>query len=208
MKDECFVITPPCRLAFANLFEPKAFQDQAPKFSVTMLFRPTENLKPLEVALIAAARKKWSDKLPKELAQPSGFVQIGSIRAAIPGNRAWPIKNGNDSIADDGSIYAGFVSMVAVRASSKADRPPELVDQRVQPIMDRSQLYSGCWAYVAIRAYAYDAQVNKGLSFALISVQKIRDDQPFGNAVKAEDCFSSLDDSQEVVPISLPSMFD
>ena len=64
----------------------------------------------------------------------------------------------------------------------------------MQPILDSTQLYSGVWARVSINAFAFNTQGNKGVSFGLNHVQKVRDGDYLGGRSKAEDDFEPLDD--------------
>lgn len=71
---------------------------------------------------------------------------------------------------------------------------PGLVDRGKMPILDGTSLYSGCYARVAMGAFAYNNNGNKGVSFGLNHVQKLRDGEPLGGITRAEDEFDELDD--------------
>jgi hypothetical protein len=68
------------------------------------------------------------------------------------------------------------------------------VDAAVKPIgPDRKdEFYAGCFARATIRAFAYDKNGNKGVSFALQNVQKLKNGEPFGSKRKAEDDFEAV----------------
>ncbi len=53
---------------------------------------------------------------------------------------------------------------------------PQIVDRSVQPIMDRSEVYSGCYARVSINFYAFNSNGNRGIACGLGNIQKVRDD--------------------------------
>jgi hypothetical protein len=69
------------------------------------------------------------------------------------------------------------------------------VDRSVQPILDSSEVYSGCYARVSINAFAYNTNGNRGISFGLNHVQKTRDGDFLGGRTRAEDDFEALEDA-------------
>ena len=76
-----------------------------------------------------------------------------------------------------------------------------LVDTDRQPILDASEIYSGCWAYVSITSFAYDNE-SKGVSFYLNNIMKARDGEPFGSGGSTPDeDFASVeeDDNDDLI---------
>ena len=71
---------------------------------------------------------------------------------------------------------------------------PQIVDKRVVPILDRSEVYSGCYARVSLNFYAFNSNGNKGVACGLGNIQKIRDGEPLGGKANAADEFTSLED--------------
>lgn len=61
-----------------------------------------------------------------------------------------------------------------------------LVDVDRQPILEASEVYSGCWAYVSVTSFAYDNE-SKGVSFFLNNIMKARDGEPFGAGSSSPD---------------------
>ena len=74
---------------------------------------------------------------------------------------------------------------------------PGIVDRNVQPILDSTEVYSGCYARVSINAFAYNAKGNQGVSFGLNHVQKTRDGDFLGGRSRAEDDFEALEDAED-----------
>src|SRR5699024_1786809 len=72
--------------------------------------------------------------------------------------------------------------------------PPQIVDQSVQPILDQSQVYSGCYARVSINLYAFNNNGNKGIAAGLGNIQFVRDGEPLAGKSSASDDFESLAD--------------
>ena len=71
---------------------------------------------------------------------------------------------------------------------------PQIVDRSVKPILDRGEVYSGCYARVSLNFYAFNSNGNRGIACGLGNIQKIRDGEPLGGKATAADDFSTLDD--------------
>ncbi len=63
----------------------------------------------------------------------------------------------------------------------------------MQPIIDPTDYYAGCWSIASVNAYAYDTKGNRGVSFGLVNLQKVGDGDPLGNRAKAEHDFSPIE---------------
>ena len=167
VNDPCKLLTPEFRVSFPHVFEARAVAEgQTPKFSVVMLFPKATDLAALKAACQAAVKAKWGDKPPKGLRSP--------------------FRDGDEKDLD------GYEGTIYIQASAQ-DRPG-LVDAAVKPIgPDRKdEFYAGCFARATIRAFAYDKNGNKGVSFALQNVQKLKNGEPFGSKRKAEDDFEAV----------------
>ena len=71
---------------------------------------------------------------------------------------------------------------------------PQMVDRAVKPILDKSEVYSGCYGRVSLNFYAFNSNGNKGIAAGLGNIQKIRDGEPLGGRTNAADDFTTLDD--------------
>lgn len=181
--DPCKVMTPEGRVSFPAVFEARAaVEGQAPKFSIVLLFPKTTDLATLKAACTAAVKAKWGDKPPKGLRSP--------------------FRDGDEKDLD------GYAGMIYLTASSQ-DRPG-LVDARVQPIGPerKDAFYPGCYARATLRAFAYDKNGNRGVSFALQNIQKLRDGDAFGSKRKAEDDFEAVAGAAAAAEGSAASDFD
>jgi hypothetical protein len=163
------VMTPAFRVSYPSVFKPTAFEGQEPKFSVVMLFPKETDLSALKAAAKAAVEEKWPDvnKRPKDLRNP--------------------FRDGDSEKGD----VAGYEGMIFVTAKSKTK--PGLVDQNVMPIIEEGLFYAGCWARASVVAYAYDKAGNRGVSFSLQNLQKMRDDDAFSGRAKPEDEFAPVE---------------
>ena len=169
-------ITPEFRAAFISVFRATSMKNadgsvNKPKFSIRAAFPPTAKLDALKKEAEMAAREKWGDKIPKTLRSP--FRTNEELENPIVG------------IGDDWIIMS---------FSANEDRRPGIVDSKLQDIIDDSDVYSGAWYRAQVRAFAYENAGNKGVSFGLQNVQKLRDDDPLGNGrIPASKAFEPVD---------------
>ena len=71
---------------------------------------------------------------------------------------------------------------------------PGIVDADRQPILERSEVYSGVYGRASINLYAFNSNGNKGIACGLNNLQKIRDGEPLGGKSRAEDDFDTDDE--------------
>ena len=99
-----------------------------------------------------------------------------------------PLRDGDLERPDD-PAYAGsyFVNANATSA-------PGIVDADRNPILTRSEVYSGVYGRASISFYAFNSSGNKGIACGLNNLQKIRDGEPLGGKASAESDFATDDD--------------
>lgn len=171
------------RLSYEHLFEPHAANETAePKYSATILIPKTDTatVQAIQAAVQAA-------------------VQDGVDRRTFPApidpaHTKYPPLRDGDSLTDNGEPRgAEFAGHWFVSAKASTKRPPFVVDQQLQPMIDRGEIYSGCYVNIAVQFYAYANSGNKGISASLVGVQKVRDGEHLGvEPTKAEDVFTAL----------------
>ncbi|MBF0846362.1 DUF2815 family protein, partial [Streptococcus danieliae] len=71
-----------------------------------------------------------------------------------------PLRDGD--IERDDEAYKGHYF---INANSLTK--PQIVDTNVQPILDQSEVYSGCYARVSLTFYAFNSNGNKGIACGL-----------------------------------------
>lgn len=104
----------PCRISFANIFEPKSINGSEAKYSVSCLIPKTDKKillaihKAIEAAKEDGKTRKWSGK--------------------IPPNLKMPLRDGDIDRPDDENYQEHFF----LNATSKD--APQVVDRHVQPI--------------------------------------------------------------------------
>ena len=71
---------------------------------------------------------------------------------------------------------------------------PGIVDKSVKPILDQTELYSGCYGRASISFYAFNQNGNKGIACGLQNLQKLADGEPLGARSRADEDFTTADD--------------
>lgn len=167
------VVTGKARLSYVNAFQPRAGLDgDEPKYSVCVLIPKTDKA---TIAKVQAAIKE---------AQEEGKAQWGG---KLPAGLKNPLRDGDAE--RDGDEYVGHWF---INASSK--QRPGVVDQDLNPILDSSALYSGCYGRVSLNFFPYTKKGNRGVGAGLNNIQKLDDGEPLGGArARPEDDFGTDD---------------
>lgn len=172
------LVTPEFRVSFPSVFKPATNRlSNKEEYSIVALFPKGADLSKLKEAAKKAATDKWGPdqkKWPKNLRMP--FRDQAEKAKDVDGRQVLPPGH------VEGAIFMNF----------KSQQKPGVVDQNVQPILDQSEFYPGCWAKASVRVYAYDQMGNAGISFGLGNVQKVKDGEPFGSRSNAEDEFAPV----------------
>ena len=72
---------------------------------------------------------------------------------------------------------------------------PKVVDAKLNEILDPAEMYSGCYGRVSLDMYPYNRDGNKGMSFGLVNVQKVRDGERLsGGSSSASDDFTVIEE--------------
>ncbi|XJZ27679.1 DUF2815 family protein [Bacillota bacterium Lsc_1132] len=166
------VITGIVRLSYANVWEPKSINGGAEKYSVSLIIpkSDTKTLNAINAAVNAAIEEgkgKFGGKIPN--------------KAALK----LPLRDGDIDRPDD----EAYANSYFINANSNT--APQIVDRNVNPILDRSEVYSGVYARVSINFYAFNSNGNKGIACGLGNIQKIRDGEPLGGRTNAADDFAT-----------------
>lgn len=162
------------RLSYFHGWEPTSINGGPERYSVSVLIPKddTETVEAINKAIDAAIEEgiaKFGGKKPN--------------KAAIK----LPLRDGDTEREDE--AYAGHWF---INANSKT--APQIVDRAVKPILDRDEVYSGCYARVSLNFYAFNSNGNKGIACGLGNIQKIRDGEPFGGRSSATDDFCTEED--------------
>lgn len=168
------------RWSYANVWDAKSINGGAPKFSVSLIIPKSDTATVAKVkAAIEAAYQEGQAKL-------KGNGKSVPPLAAIKN----PLRDGDIERPDD-EAYANSYFINANSSSA-----PGIVDADRQPILERSEVYSGVYGRASINLYAFNSNGNKGIACGLNNLQKIRDGEPLGGKSRAEDDFASDDDDE------------
>lgn len=165
------IITPVFRLSYPNVWQPKFNQlAKREQYDIQMLFDKAtskEALTPMIKLMNDLAIWKWGVK-------PATFLN--------------PFKDGDLKI-DKNPAYAGMILL-----GSWSKMPPGIMDATGKhPITVKEEIYGGCYCRAQLNAYAYEQGQNKGVSFGLLHLQKVKDGDAFGNRTRPEDAFAPVE---------------
>ena len=136
----------------------------------------------------------WDTKTVKaiqdaiEQAKQDGKTKFGG---RIPANLKLPLRDGDIERPDDEAYQDSYF----INCNSK-DKP-QIVDKNVQPILDRNEVYSGCYARVSISLYPFNTNGNRGIACGLGNIQKVAKGEPLGGRTRAEDDFEAYEDEDD-----------
>ena len=172
------VITGICTFIYLNCWEPRAVEGGKPKFSVSLVI-PKSDTKTVE-RIRAAIQAAYEEGASKLKGNGKSVPALSAIRT--------PLRDGDKDRPDD-DVYKGcwFIN-------ANSDTAPGIVDADRQPILTRSEMYSGVKGRASINLYAYNVNGNKGIACGLNNLQKISDGTPLGGKSRAEDDFATDDE--------------
>ena len=178
-QDPQRVVTGKVRLSFVHLFTPRVnpnANNAEPKYSVTLLI-PKHDV----------ATKQRIDAAINATIQEGISSRWNGVRPPV---LAFPIHDGDGVKPSDGMPFGEECKgHWVITASSKADRKPDVVDINLNPIINQSEIYSGIYALVSIRFFAYTNSGKKGIGCGLGNVQKLEDGTALSGGTSAASDF-------------------
>lgn len=158
------------RLAFANVFQPKAQNaGDEPAYSCSLILDPKANaadIKAIEAAIDAEAKAKWGAKAD---------TMLKAIRAK------------GDICLRDGATkaeYDGFDGNMYVSCRSKTR--PLVIDRDKTPLTEKDgKPYGGCYVNASIEVWAQDNNYGKRINCQIKGVQFFKDGDAFGGGAPA-----------------------
>ena len=160
----------PCRFYYLHSREPDSVNGGDPKYSVSAIVdkKDTKTVNAIKAAIEQAKKdsiSKWGGK--------------------IPANLKLPLRDGDIDRPDD-EAYAGCYFF-----NANSRQAPQVVDAKVQPILDQSEVYSGCYGKISVTFYGYNSNGNRGIADGLGNIQKLRDGESLGGRTSAADDFQT-----------------
>ncbi len=166
----------PCRFSYLHCWEPNTVNDGDPKYSVSAIIpkSDTETIEKIKRAIEQAKKdsvSKWGGK--------------------VPANLKLPLRDGDIDRPED----EAYADSYFFNANSK--QAPQVVDKNVQPILDQSEVYSGCYGRISVNFYGFSTNGNKGIAVGLGNIQKLRDGESLGGRTSAEEDFDAVEVDEE-----------
>jgi len=184
------VITPVAMLSYPYIDQPQKAQNPGdePKFSAAFVFAKDADLTQLKQEVIAAAEARWPGK-------GAEMLRKGQLRS--------PFRYDAEAKGyPEGSVF------INARTKTKpqvvyAHKDPATGKAAIMPAEKiKQELYPGCFVRASVVPFAYDKSGNKGISFALNNIQKVRDGERIDGRAKAEDEFDAILDAPDVADLS------
>lgn len=144
------------RWSYCNVWEIKSINGGTPKYSVSLI--------------ISKSDTTTVEKIKKaiEAAYKEGESKLRGTGKSVPALQAikTPFCDGDLEKTDDES-YKGcyFINENSLKG-------PGIVDSACQPIMERSEVYSGVYGRSSINLYAFNSNGNKGIACGLNNLKK------------------------------------
>ena len=163
------------RWSYANVWEAKSINGGTPKFSVSLIIPKTDTVtvQKIKVAIQAA----YQEGQAKLKGNGKSAPPLSAIKT--------PLRDGDIERPDD-SAYANAYFINANSATA-----PGIVDADCNPILTRSEVYSGVYGRASINLYAFNSNGNKGIACGLNNLQLIRAGEPLGGKASAESDFAT-----------------
>ena len=175
-KNSMKVITGPnTRWSFANVWEPKSINGSKPKYSVSLII-PKSDTKTVE-KINRAIQAAYEEGQAKLKGNGRSVPALSVIKT--------PLRDGDTERPDD----PAYANSYFINANSPT--APGIVDIDRNPILTRSEVYSGVYGRASISLFAFNKNGNKGIACGLNNLQKIRDGEPLGGKDSAESDFAT-----------------
>ena len=177
------VVTGQVRLSYVHLIAPRPARQpgEEAKYSVTLLIPKTD-----------IATKQRIDTAIQTAIQEGVTAKWNGTRPAQP---AVPIYDG-DGVRPSGEAFSEECRGHWVLTASSTQRP-EIVDLNLNPVVQATEIYSGMYARVSVRFFAYAASGKKGIGCGLGNVQKVADGEPLAGRQSAESDFGAAPQAQQ-----------
>lgn len=177
------LMTPKGRLLWNSLFKPrkaKGTDGKAGKYEFNLLIPKDADITVLKEAALEAGKEKFS----------RAFKDAGAGK--WPSSIKGPFKKtaDNDKLAELAVDYPWFI------AARSQDAPQVVGPDGKKESVTEEDVYTGRWCRASVQAFAYETGGNRGVTFGLINVQMLHDDEELvigGSRVSAESEFEDTE---------------
>ena len=167
------LVTGKVRLSYVNVFE----TNDKGKYSVAILIPKTDKatLDKVKAAIEAV-------KTDAKSATTWGSKFLASFKT--------PLRDGDtDRDVEKSPEYKGCYFI-----NCNSGQKPDVVDAALNPILDKSEMYSGCFGRASVNFYPFSKDGNKGIAAGLNNVQKLGDGERLGGGSRAADDFTAVEE--------------
>jgi len=172
------VITGLCTFSYLNCWEPKSIDGGKEKYSVSLII-PKSDSKTID-KIKAAIQAAYDEGQSKLKGNGKSVPALSALKI--------PLRDGDLERPDDENYKDSYFM------NANSDTAPGIVDADRQPILTRSEMYSGVKGRASINLYAFNVNGNRGIACGLNNLQKLADGTPLGGKSRAEDDFDDDDD--------------
>lgn len=166
----------PCRFSYLHCWEPNAVNGGDLKYSVS--------------AIIPKSDTDTIDKLKKAIEQAKKDT-VSKWGGKVPANLKLPLRDGDIDRPED----EAYADSYFFNANSR--QAPQVVDKNVQPIIEQSEVYSGCYGRISVNFYGFNNNGNRGIAAGLGNIQKLRDGESLGGRTNADEDFNAVEDEED-----------
>jgi hypothetical protein len=172
------LVVGPARLSYCHLDQPRPNRDNPdapPKYSVTLLIPKSD----------VATRQRIDAAIAAAIEDGIKGVWRGA-RPQFP-SIVWD----GDGLRRNGLPFGPECKGHWVMTASSKDKPGVVGPDRA-PIINPTEIYSGCYGYAQVRFYAFARSGNLGIGCALNHVMKIRDGEPLSGRESPDEAFAAI----------------
>ena len=166
------------RWSYLAVWEPKSINGSTPKYSVSLIIPKSDKATVQKIrSAIEAAYAEGEAKLK---GNGKSVPPLSSLKN--------PLRDGDIDRPDD-AAYEGAYFVNANSATA-----PGIVDADCNPVINRTEVYSGVYGRASISFYAFNSNGNRGIACGLNNLQVLRDGKPLGGRASAESDFATDDE--------------
>ena len=177
------------RLSYLNCWEPK------PNLSGVLKYGAS--------CLISQEDKPMLDRINKAISEAiQAAITAGKLNKAAAPSVLSPLRDGTAEYKMEKKdvSYNGFSFF-----NANSDNPPTVVDRNVQQIFDKDEVYSGCWANVAVSFYFTAAGGTPRVAVGLNHIMKLKDDDRLDGRTNVQDAFAKYAPVDDPGPVESDS---
>lgn len=177
-ESEKIILNENTRWSFLHIWEPVSISGERPKYSITLVIKKDSS----DMDLIRDTIKSVYKNSTQVLASETGNIPaLATLRL--------PIRDGDIDRPGDSS----YENCYYINAYST--RSPGIVDENLNEITDRSQVYSGCYGRASVSFYAFNTGETAGIACSINNLQKISDGENYDKVTSSTS--SAADDFKE-----------